>query len=99
MVAKQLLPATNVIVDLMNKGHTHEMIAAKYGVGPQAVYRQLQAAGLTQERPDYSSLIPWRVDRKHNDAAPIRNLRWRGKRNLGKEITAAERRRLDAWLA
>ena len=100
MPAPRKLPELPELKQLLADGLTHQAIAEKFGVGAQAVYRQLAKANETDERPRYRSSIPWqRIAIKHNDNTHLRYLRMLAKQELGEELTPVQQRRLDAWKA
>ncbi|MEV6638053.1 hypothetical protein AB0M54_45755 [Actinoplanes sp. NPDC051470] len=99
MPAIKKLPDTSVLAQLVNQGWTYAQIAERFDVGEQAVYRQMQRAGLTKPRNDHSDVIPWRVAQRHQWATPMRYLRLWGRRKHNEAMTEAEARQLDGWLA
>ena len=54
--------------------------------------------GLSEEKPRYNDVLPWRVRMEHISAYPARMLRLLGKRNNGVELNPQEERKLNSWI-
>lgn len=99
MPAPRLLPEISVLEQLVSQEWTYKQIGQHYGVGEQAVYRQLRDAEKTRVQASYAAYIPWRVLPPHARATPLRNLRLVGRRDMKLPINDDEAARLDKWIA
>ncbi|MGI5245443.1 hypothetical protein [Dactylosporangium sp. CA-139066] len=95
------MPAPNILPDSgtlaqMRRTMTIKEIADEYGVSEVAVYKQLNAAGLTKARPPKSH--PWTLKKEHEQTRPAIMLRALARRERGEELPAQKSRSLDIWL-
>lgn len=63
-----------------------------------AISAALHRAGYGAERIRYESLIPWRVQMRHQKNYHVRMLRLEGRRRAGHKLRQEEERRLVNWI-
>jgi hypothetical protein len=73
---------------------------AEYGVSNQAVTAKLRRCGLTKDRVNYSSVLPWKIRPEHRNLniTVLLKAAARQRMGVGKPLTDRKQRELDVWL-
>lgn len=106
MARPRILPDTSTLKHWVeDEGLTHEAIADRIaqetGQRPAraTVSVAISRAGISEPRHRFKDEIPWRLTGKDLKAYPVRMLRLLGHRRNENDLTEAENKRLDNWLA
>lgn len=98
MPAHRKLPDNTILRTLRSQGHRLKDIAREYGVTEAAVWKALERAGFTENKPTYQDLVPWDIDPKHRSTAVAQRLRSIVKQRKGVPLNPTEQHLLDTWL-
>lgn len=99
MPAHPKLPHVSELVRLHREGHTYKEIGAMFGASENAVWKKLDAAGLTAETPRHEDLVPWTLQSDHAYVYPVVMLRQLSRRLGGATLTPHYGKCVDAWVA
>lgn len=94
------LPDCRGMKMLRDRGWSYQDIQNEYGVSNQAVAAKLRQCGYTEDRIDYSTILPWKVrpeDRNLNTYMRLKAAA-RQEMGVGKPLTPRRQRDLDRWL-
>lgn len=94
------LPDCRGMKMLRDRGWSYQDIQNEYGVSNQAVAAKLRQCGYTEDRIDYSTILPWKVrpeDRNLNTYMRLKAAA-RQEMGVGKPLTPRRQRDLDQWL-
>lgn len=104
MAPPTLVPPKNVLKKWHEAGLTAQEMAdltlLQFGnkVSRSGIAQALSRHGLTKDRRRYVETVPWKVNKLHATARPLRMLRLLGRRRQGIEMSEEDRVSLDNWL-
>ena len=106
MSRNRILPPTQEIEKLVDKGLTHKQIAERLTeelgvrIAPSTVSADLLRHGKTKSTVQrYDETVPWRVKPQHTNEYPVRMLRLLGRRLENNPMDDVDARRLASWMA
>lgn len=100
MARPRTLPDNEQIIQHLRDDWTYQQIADEYGTTREAVSALVARYRLAPPKVGrHHEFIPWTIAPEHRRDAPLRKLRYYSRRMQGEELTAAEEKALDNWLA
>lgn len=100
MARPRTLPDNEQIIQHLRDDWTYQQIADEYGTTREAVSALVARYRLAPPKVGrHHEFIPWTIAPEHRRDAELRKLRYYSRRMQGEQLTYAEEKSLDNWLA